>query len=216
MSEVSFSSKIYAKRRKLCSTFCIEFRTDSPITHVPASALTPIFYPCPFSLRSRGSLALWGRGEWRSWRRSRNSLRITTPQPCPMKRCWSHFSCASYCIWYVSRYRWIIKQCQIKYVLFVLFSLSYFIFNWHECTQYYNYARWETMDYQAKMLAERQGGGAGGGNSASNEEGLYDAASDERNRKEELRRRKEEQVGIQLFSWFLEPVSTFFVLLWQL
>ena len=45
------------------------------------------------------------------------------------------------------------------------------------------------MDYQQKVLAERQGGTS----STQNEDGLYDAAGDERNRREELKRRKEEQ-----------------------
>ena len=55
--------------------------------------------------------------------------------------------------------------------------------------KFYNYEKWETMDYQRKKMAEVQGGLH---SSTSNEEGIYNAADDEANRKAELKRKKEE------------------------
>ena len=56
--------------------------------------------------------------------------------------------------------------------------------------KFYNYEKWETMDYQRKKMAEVQGGVR---SSLSNEDGIYNAADDEANRKAELKRKKEEE-----------------------
>ena len=56
--------------------------------------------------------------------------------------------------------------------------------------KFYNYEKWETMDYKRKKMAEVQGGVQ---RSSSNEEGFYNAADDEANRKAELKRKKEEE-----------------------
>ena len=56
--------------------------------------------------------------------------------------------------------------------------------------KFYNYEKWETMDYQRKKIAEVQGGVR---SSLSNEDGIYNAADDEANRKAELKRKKEEE-----------------------
>merc|ERR1711871_1907643 len=53
--------------------------------------------------------------------------------------------------------------------------------------KFYNYEKWETMDYQRKKMAEVQGGVR---SSLSNEDGSYNAADDEANRKAELKRKK--------------------------